>query len=214
MYDTATAMAWLADLALILPVIFVSFTVHEFAHAITATWCGDDTPYLQGRVTLNPMAHVDLVGLLCLIFFHIGWAKPVQFNPDNFKHHKLYSTLTAVAGPISNFMLALVCMYLFQLLPAFHLSVALHKTLAQILRTFIWMNIGLGVLNFLPVPPLDGSHLLMAFLRERAPQIAGAIAQYSFYIMIALLLLLPAIGIFVSAVSSVVFGLLSMLVFI
>lgn len=205
---------FIARLALMLPVIIVSLSVHEFAHAITATWCGDSTPMRQGRVTLNPIVHIDFLGLLCLIFFGVGWARPVEFNPDNFKYHKSFSFLTAAAGPISNFILALISMYLIMLFPTSFLPVAFNKTFIQLLQASIWINIGLGVLNFLPIPPLDGGHLMMAFLRERAPHVALWISQYSFYLTIALLLLLPQLSVLIHKLSSVVFNYLTGLVFI
>src|SRR5579862_6695784 len=102
---------FLASIAIMLPAFLLSLSFHEFSHALAATLFGDNTPKKQGRLTLNPLAHVDPLGLLCLLLFRIGWAKPVIFDQHNFKYPKLYSVLTALAGPCSNFVLAIIMFY-------------------------------------------------------------------------------------------------------
>jgi Zn-dependent protease len=209
-----TVADWIARMAIMIPVFLVAFTVHEFSHALTATLLGDSTPRRDGRLTLNPMAHIDFLGFFCLLVFHFGWAKPVEFDPRNFKSPKTYSILTAIAGPLSNFVLALTSMYLLKLFPIHSISLAANKTFIQIIQTSVWVNIMWGVFNFLPIPPLDGGHLLMSFLRERAPEAAMWLQQYSFLILIALLLL-PFPGVqFLGKLNEIVHSYLANLVIV
>jgi Zn-dependent protease len=184
----ASIIDWLASMAITLPVIIASLSVHEFAHAITATICGDNTPSKDGRVTLNPMAHIDYLGLLFVLIFRFGWAKPVIFDPRNFKHSKTFSLLTALAGPIANFILALACMYALRLLSIISMPLAVYKTFTQIFQAGAIINVIFGIFNFLPIPPLDGGHLLMVILDEKAPEAALWFRQNSFLIMLSFFL--------------------------
>ena len=182
---------WIASIAILVPVFLVSLTIHEFAHAITATLLGDITPSKDGRITLNPLAHIDYVGLLLLIVLRFGWAKPVRFNPNNFSFPKTFSVLTALAGPLSNILLALMSMYLLKIVAMIAMPLAAMKTCVQILQAMVSVNVMLSVLNILPIPPLDGGHLLMVFLREQSPEWALALDRYSLFILIALLVIFP-----------------------
>lgn len=182
---------FLASLVVLLPAFIIGLSFHEFSHARVAVWLGDDTPKRMGRLTLNPIAHIDPFGLLFLILFKFGWAKPVIFDQHNFKHPRFYSILTALAGPLSNFFLALACFYGITYLPAAHLPHAATVSFLQILQATAYINIMLGVFNLLPIPPLDGSHVLTAFLVKKYPEVVLWIYQYSFFILIGLLLLPP-----------------------
>lgn len=205
---------WLASTVITLIVFIFSLNVHEFAHAITATLCGDDTPRRQGRLTLNPLAHIDVIGLLCILLFSFGWARPVEFNPNNFKHSKTFSLLTAIAGPLANFVLAIICMVMLSLINRFPLPLGIYKTFIQIFQAGAAVNVVLGVFNFIPIPPLDGGHLLMVIFDEKAPKISLWLRQNSFLIMIILLLFMSLMGSsLLGVVYSSVYAFLANLVF-
>ena len=207
-------MDWLASTAITLIVFVFSLSVHEFAHALTATICGDATPRRQGRLTLNPVVHIDLLGFFCILVFGFGWAKPVEFNPNNFRFSKTFSLLTAAAGPLSNFILAILCMCFLSVLPGWAIPMAIHKTLTQILQAGAAVNVILGVFNFLPIPPLDGGHLLMVVFDEKAPDISLLIRQNQFLMMIILLLFMSLMGgALLSLVYNKVYSFLAHLVF-
>lgn len=144
----------------------LALTIHEFCHALTAHLLGDDTPERMGRLTLNPLAHIDPLGLLFLIIARIGWAKPVPFNPHNFSRPKLYSVIVGLAGPASNFALALIFMYASRFIPP-HLSTQTAVLVKSFLTTSVWINVMLGIFNLLPIPPLDGSHIIYVNLPEK-----------------------------------------------
>jgi len=150
-----------------LPAIVVGFTVHEFAHGIVAYWLGDDTAKNQGRLTLNPIKHIDPFGMLFILFAGFGWAKPVQFNPENLKNPDRDSILISIAGPISNLLLGLWAVVVLHILIFFVAgtdSVVL-QTVAQLLYVFMYINFALFVFNLIPIPPLDGSHVVFRSLK-------------------------------------------------
>ncbi len=164
----------LLALLLTLPGVIIAITFHEFAHAFAADKLGDDTPRNQGRLTLNPLAHIDPFGFLMLIFVHFGWGKPVEINPRNFKRNRSMSAqeaIVALAGPLMNLILAIVLtIILFAIVtfaPGFVLTTVGYLILIA-LRMAISVNIGLGVFNLVPLPPLDGSKILMHFLPYNA----------------------------------------------
>ncbi len=159
---------------LTLPAVLVAITFHEFAHAYAATKLGDDTPMMQGRLNLNPFSHIDPVGFVLLLFAGFGWGKPVQINPKNFDR-KFSETageaIVAVAGPVMNFILAIVFSLIYAAVykfsPAFFITDT--GSIVQIILTYmIITNIGLGVFNLIPLPPLDGSKVLVNFLPYNA----------------------------------------------
>lgn len=139
----------------------IAFTFHEFAHALVAHLLGDDTPKNFGRLTLNPMAHIDPIGLIFLLLFKFGWGKPVPMNPRNFKYPRLYEVVASLAGPVSNLFLALIFMYLLR-----YFSETLSVALVLLFQIIIQINIMLGVFNLLPIPPLDGGHIISVFIPE------------------------------------------------
>lgn len=155
-----------------LPGVIVAMTFHEFAHAFAATKLGDDTPRLQGRLNLNPLSHIDPVGLLCLVLLGFGWGKPVQINSRNFDGKYSLSkaeAIVAAAGPIMNFIIAFISIIIFQIF-IHYTSVITTTTMivGNILLSLIYVNIGLGVFNLIPVYPLDGSKILNHFLPYKA----------------------------------------------
>ena len=185
----ANFISTLASIAIMLPAFLVALSFHEFAHAFTATLFGDDTPKKMGRLTLNPMAHVDFLGLFFLLVFRFGWAKPVVFDQRNFKHPRLYSIVTALAGPFSNFLMAVICFYCIHYLPTNLMSQSLAITIQQILFATAHINVMLGVFNILPIPPLDGSHILMAFLVNKYPEVVAWIYRYSIFILLGIFII-------------------------
>ncbi len=165
----STILSYLEGFVFTLPVLFIAFPVHECAHALTANALGDRTAKNAGRLTLNPMKHLDLLGTICLILFRFGWAKPVPVNPNNFKNPRVGMAVTAVAGPLSNLAMAFLSLGLYR---AFDTSLTASGTAGSILLTFLMVsaqiNAGLFVFNLIPVPPLDGSRVLMLFLSRGA----------------------------------------------
>jgi Zn-dependent protease len=151
-------------------VLFTAMPVHECAHGLVATRLGDETPRLQGRLTLNPLAHLDLTGSILLFLTGFGWAKPVQVDMRNFSSPRRDMALTSLAGPVSNLLMAFVVLVVLKTLPVFiafeEMSGAV-ITLFEILSIVISINLSLAVFNLLPVPPLDGSKIFGAILPEK-----------------------------------------------
>ena len=151
----------LFDLTFIVALVVV-VTIHEFSHAFVAYKLGDPTAKIAGRVTLNPLAHLDLVGTIMLFLIHIGWGKPVPVNPLYFRKPKRDEALTALAGPFSNLVLALVLV-----LPIKYLSGYMGSTVTDIVGTVLDVSILLFVFNMIPLPPLDGSKIIGFFIPGR-----------------------------------------------
>jgi len=145
-------------LVFFLVAILSALTVHEFAHAWVANFLGDPTPKRAGRVTLNPVAHLDPLGTIMLLLVRFGWGKPVPINPNNFKNPRLGSALTAIAGPVSNFLLASLLSFIYTL------AGLSGTTAGYLLFWIIYMNLVLMIFNLIPIPPLDGSKFFALFL--------------------------------------------------
>lgn len=151
----------------------MTITIHEFSHGYVAYRLGDDTAKRAGRLNLNPWSHLDIIGAIMLFVAHIGWAKPVPINPYNFKDFKQGTALTAAAGPVSNFLLAILLAVmnntLFSIVGAavFSSSVA-WQLLFFTLQFAVMINLALGLFNLIPIPPLDGSKILGGFLSYNA----------------------------------------------
>lgn len=158
-------------LLLTLPGVIIAITFHEFAHAFTAYKLGDDTPRYQGRLNLNPFSHLDPLGFFMLIVAHFGWGRPVEINPRNFSGKYTLSAseaIVAVAGPIMNFILSIVFALILGVVvnfaPETFLASSVGAVLVSIIQYTVIVNVGLGVFNLIPLPPLDGSKVLMHFL--------------------------------------------------
>jgi Zn-dependent protease len=183
----------LRRIALILPAVLVGFTIHEYAHALVAVRLGDNTPKDQGRLTLNPLAHIELIGLLMILLLGFGWAKPVQINPNNFKRPKYDEILVSLAGPFSNllfgFIFGLLLKFLLTTMPGVFDGGGSGTILLQVVTYLIWINLLLAVFNLFPIPPLDGSHILLSLVPDRFARFKSAYSQYGRYILIGLILL-------------------------
>lgn len=158
--------------------LIASISIHEFAHALMATWQGDPTPKSEGRLTLNPFAHLDLLGSIFLLLAGFGWGKPVMINPRNFTNSKIGEVIVALAGPFSNVLFAFL---LAITLRWFNLP----SNLSMFLLVIMEVNLLLAVFNFLPVPPLDGSKLIRLFVSEETHL---SLQRYGITILFALLL--------------------------
>ena len=179
-YNVAAAV--LSSLA----VIFLTLPIHEFSHAFVASKLGDPTPKFQGRLTLNPFAHIDYIGALCIILFGFGWAKPVQINARYFKSPKWGMALSALAGPLSNIVVAFISLIIYNAVALLPYSI-LKLTLLLFFAYLAQINVYLAVFNLIPIPPLDGSRVLFSILPQKY---YFAVMRYERFIYIALLVLL------------------------
>ena len=175
----------LANLIAFIPGILIAMVIHEYSHARMAVAMGDFTPRMMGRLTLNPKAHVDWIGLLMLFLVHFGWAKPVIYNPRNFHDVRKGELLTALAGPASNIVVAFLAAAFLVAYDRFGLP--LSAGLNLVLQYIILININFAIFNMLPLPPLDGSKVLMAFLPNDLAYRLMELERYSFIILILLL---------------------------
>lgn len=150
---------WLYMQLLMLPGIVIGLTFHEAAHGYMSAWLGDPTPRLQGRLSLNPLKHIDPIGFICLFFAGFGWGRPVEINPMYYKHKRRDELLVSLAGVVTNFAIAVVAMLLYKNMPNFTFLTnfpGLWYAIAYVLYFTISINIVLMIFNLLPVPPLDG----------------------------------------------------------
>ncbi len=196
-------------------VLLTAIPIHEAAHAYVADKMGDPTGKYMGRLTLNPMAHFDLLGSLSMILVGIGWAKPVPVNPRNFRDPKKGMALSAAAGPISNLIVALFSLAVAKLLMYLNFLVGVNtifSTLFTIFNTMCWINISLAIFNLIPIPPFDGSRIFNYFLSDK---FYFKIMEYEQFIVIGLMLLIFT-GILdwpLSIISGFIFNIMDKLTF-
>ncbi|MDR5658165.1 site-2 protease family protein [Serpentinicella sp. ANB-PHB4] len=169
----------------ILPGILLALTVHEYSHGLSAYYLGDHTAKKYGRLSLNPIKHIDPFGFFMLFIFGFGWAKPVPVNPNNFKRRKLGYFIVSISGPLSNFILAIVLTIILGVQTNF----LVNPYLNQILLSAVYINVILGVFNLFPIPPLDGSKILMLLLPSKMENLFYKLERYSFIFLILLLYL-------------------------
>jgi len=204
--------AQLISMLLTLPAVIIAITFHEFAHAFTAYKLGDTTPKAQGRVTLNPLAHLDPYGFILLMFANIGWGKPVEVNPNNFTSNKSRNAceaLVSVAGPLMNILLAVIFTAISCALIKFAPAIASNEILSVFMMELIWINLGLGVFNLLPIPPLDGSKIFATILPYNAKRWIENNYQTIYFVFI-ILWITGLLGRITSPVVGVLYKLITM----
>ncbi|MCW1929705.1 MAG: site-2 protease family protein [Candidatus Kerfeldbacteria bacterium] len=166
--------------------IVLGMTIHEFSHALIAYWQGDRTAEDAGRLTLNPIKHIDIFGFLLLLLIGFGWAKPTPFNPYNLKFKRFGSALVALAGPISNLLVAIVIAIAIRLV-----EITLQLPSTNLMMIFflylIHINILLAVFNCIPIPPLDGSKVLYTFIFEKYPNVVLWLERYGTFVLLGLI---------------------------
>jgi len=186
-----------------LPILLLALSVHEYAHAWAAVKLGDRTPKWEGRLTLNPLAHLDPVGLLALVLTRrFGWAKPVRVNPMNLANREAGMVMVSLAGPGANVVLAILLSAIIKLIyGAYGFRQEAIAFLVMALDQGVWINLGLAVFNLIPIPPLDGSKILAAVLSGDAARIYYRLEQYSYIILLVFIMtplsrwvLVPIVG--------------------
>jgi Zn-dependent protease len=183
---------------LTIPGILVGFTFHEYAHAIVADKLGDKTPRFQGRLTLNPFAHIDVLGFIAILLVHFGWAKPVEINPKAFKNYYRDDLKVSIAGPIANLMVAIVLTVLLQV---FEKIVTIANPNWSVVMALIWnmllqaiyINCMLFFFNLVPLPGLDGFHILRDIFPKFFERIYTFVYRYQMFILIIFILTLSNI---------------------
>ena len=174
------------SLLYMLPAIIIGLTVHEWAHAFAADKLGDPTAKNLGRMTLNPFAHIDLFGFLCLLVVGFGWAKPVPVNPRNFKNYRRDDIIVSLAGIAMNLVVAFFATILFYF-GVYRWNLGSNEAFYTIFLSIVMINLSLAVFNLLPIYPLDGSHVFESLFMRYIPRFFMFLRQYGQYILIALL---------------------------
>ncbi|SHK15671.1 Zn-dependent protease (includes SpoIVFB) [Hathewaya proteolytica DSM 3090] len=188
---------YILELIISIPGILMAFTVHEYAHAKTSYMLGDDTPYFQGRVTLNPLSHIDILGFISILFFRFGWAKPVQVNKRAYKNYRRDDLLVSFAGPFANFILSVIL----ELIKVIFLRYTINsfdKSSVQLVFGFlqyaVQINMVLFFLNLMPIPGFDGYHILKDIFPGFFRKLPYDIERYSIFIFMLCVIPLPMIN--------------------
>lgn len=192
MFDIFTKNGFISFLYM-LPVLLFCLAIHEFAHAYTAYKLGDRSQKAMGRLTLNPFSHIDISGFICIALFGFGWGKPVMIDDRNFKNKAAGNALTAFAGPFSNLLMAIVFTIILKILVITGvITTAVNSTVGAIilnmLRLAIQFNVVFAIFNLIPIPPFDGSRILYFFLSSKGREVMYKIEQYSFIIVLVILI--------------------------
>lgn len=211
MYD----LNWLLEKLYLLPAIFIGLSFHEFAHALAAYFMGDKTAKEMGRLTVDPRAHIDLLGFIALLVAGFGWAKPVPINPWNFKRRRLGTVIVSLAGPVMNLILAFLTVLIIYISTyVFNYD---NEIVLGILIDIFSVNVVLCVFNLIPIPPLDGSKILASFLPGHLEAKMYELERYSYIILIILLatntldfVLNPAIKFLAAGIENVVISILTL----
>ncbi|MEO0265621.1 MAG: site-2 protease family protein [candidate division WOR-3 bacterium] len=182
---------------LVLPGILLALTIHEFFHGYTAYKLGDPTPKLMGRLTLNPLVHIDPVGFVTLLFLHLGWAKPVPVNPYNLRYPKRDIVLVSLAGPVSNLLSGAIIGFAIRFTSY---SPFWGSIVGAMLVNFVIISAALAFFNLIPIPPLDGWHVLEYFLPSGV--FKSFLRRYGYYVLIFIIvfsaLIYPILGLYIN----------------
>ena len=179
--------------------ISVAISVHEFGHAYSAHLLGDDTAKMYGRMTLNPAKHLDIMGLIAMLIVHIGWAKPVPVNPNNFKNYKVGNVIVSLAGVTANIIISIICVIIKK-----HVNM---YAITEITSAIIIYNVSFAAFNLLPIPPLDGWGVISSFIPYKYNEIAYKYESMSSIIFLVLIIT-GAYSIFVSPIINVIWDIL------
>lgn len=179
---------------LTIPAIIIGFSFHEFAHAYASHKLGDPTPGNQGRLTLSPLAHIDIIGFILILLAGFGWAKPVQINPRYYKNPRRDELIVSLAGPAMNLVVAFVFVVIYRLTANFYTSdnVIIYNVL-RVIEYVTWINIILFFFNLIPLPPLDGFHILRELLPQRQYRLVWFLEKYSTIILL-LIIVTPVVS--------------------
>ena len=191
-----------------LPGLVIALVIHEYAHAKAADVMGDFTPRMTGRLTLNPMAHIDPIGLIMLLVVRFGWAKPVMINARNFRNWRQGELLVAVAGPVANLIVAFISLLAVAVL--FKLGM-FSEGVRLVLSMMVLFNINFAIFNMLPLPPLDGSKILMVLLPGRLAYKLMSLERYSFIILI-FLMMTPFLTMILIPLQRLVLGIFNLII--
>ena len=201
----------LTEILKIAPAAIIGLTVHEFSHAFIAYRLGDDTAKNEGRLTLNPLKHIDWLGFFLIVIAGFGWAKPVSFNPNNLKNKHHDEILISIAGPISNFIIAVLFFVIARLLYFVDYFNATTFGIEVIQLIVVWgvINFSLFVFNLVPIPPLDGSHLYLTYLKDINPKLMMNMYKWGTLVLLAIIIAESKLNINILHISELVGGITS-----
>lgn len=180
-------------LVIVIPIVLFSIILHEMSHGFVSYLLGDPTPKRDGRLSLNPLKHIDPFGAICLLIFHVGWAKPVMINSEYYRRPKLGIALTALAGPLCNFILALIGGLIFVICFKYVPKDGSYNMLFNAVMIFVTINCGLCLFNLIPLPPLDGSKIFGSLLRGNVYYQYMKYERYGMFIVLGLVIILNGI---------------------
>lgn len=180
----------LTEILKIAPAAVIGLTVHEFSHGFAAYKLGDNTAKNDGRLTLNPLKHIDWLGFFLIIIAGFGWAKPVTFNPDNLKNKHRDEIIISIAGPLSNFAIAILFLVIARLLYMldYFNGTSLGMEIVNLLLVWGVINFGLFVFNLIPIPPLDGSHFYLTYLKDINPKLMMNMYRWGTFVLFAIII--------------------------